>query len=65
MINRVRVEASAKTENEVKDDILNFVEAVRSSAFHPDPWHEEEPGLEVQSSSHGYWGRLTITRIKQ
>ena len=64
MITRVRIEATGKTENEVKDDILDFMQEVRASVFHPEPWHEEEPGLEVQTTATGFWGRMTITRRK-
>lgn len=61
MITRVRVEASAKTKDEVKDDLVNFIDEVRTSAFHHALWTMEHE-LEVQSTKDGYWGRIIITR---
>lgn len=61
MITRVRVEASASTETEVRDDLVNFIEEVRSSALHHAPWTMEHE-LEVQSTKDGYWGRIVISR---
>lgn len=65
MITRVRVEAIGKSETDVKDDILGFIQAVRASALHVNPWSEEPPGLEVQTTKQGFWGRLTIRRMDE
>jgi hypothetical protein len=58
VITRVRIEAKGRTEQEVKD---NLVEQARQiSANHGRHWEIE--GEDVQAAKDGWWGYLTIKR---
>lgn len=57
MLTRVRFEASAKTEQEVQDELLALTSAVRSSVG--GEWEVEE---QTQGTKNGYWGYMTIKR---
>lgn len=59
-LTRVRVEATAVTRDGVMDELIGAAALVRET--YGGEWVEEEPGLEVQTSSKGFWGRLTIKR---
>ena len=59
MISRVRVEASAKTENEVRDDLASAVALVQE-AFSGE-WNYDSPE-EVIPTKSGFWGRASIKR---
>jgi hypothetical protein len=60
VITRVRVEASAKTEDTVRDELVGFIEDIRASAQGPAPWQEEQS--ETQTTKDGWWGYMTIKR---
>lgn len=63
MLSRIRVEASAKTEREVKDELIAAAQLV--IAEYPGQWKEEDDALQVQTSSHGFWGRYTLRRERE
>jgi hypothetical protein len=62
MLTRFRVEASNKTSNEVKDDLILAGSTIRALAGGEWEYNEEED-LEIVGSSDGFWGRLTIRRV--
>lgn len=61
MINRVRLESSAKEQNTVRDELLEG--AVLIKHWCGGDWEEEEPtSMQIQTTKSGFWGRLTIRR---
>lgn len=59
-ITRVRLEASGDSDSSVRDCLLNAFTVI--SSISSIDWEEEEPGLEVQTTKKGYWGRYTVRR---
>lgn len=60
MLTRIRLEASSSTRETVETELLGMAEVVRQTAG--GEWVEEEPGLEIQTTKTGYWGRWTLRR---
>lgn len=60
MITRIRLEASAPTDTAVRNELVAAAASIRHDAG--GKWSEEEPGLEVQTTSRGFWGRYTLRR---
>lgn len=61
MINRVRLESSSESDVTVRTELVGMVGVVQQTLG--GQWEEEEPGLEVQTATNGYWGRLTIRKV--
>lgn len=59
MISRVRIEASAKSENEVRDDLASAVALVQETFG--GEWNYDSPE-EVIAAKSGFWGRASIKR---
>lgn len=59
---RVRIEASSKTPEGVQDDLIGAAAAIKE-LVPGSMWKEDEPGMDIQSTKTGYWGRLTILLI--
>lgn len=59
MLTRLRIEAVGDSEHVVKNMLTSLVSSLDLKS---NEWKEEEPGLQIQTSSKGYWGRLTIRR---
>lgn len=60
MITRVRLEASSDLELTVRTELIGMVGIVQTNLG--GQWEEEDPGLEVQTTKTGFWGRLTIRK---
>lgn len=57
-LSRIRIEASGDTPVSVEMALRESVAAYMKFGN----WEEEEPGLEIQTTAKGFWGRLTIRR---
>lgn len=60
MVNRVRIEASGKTEQAVRDDLATGVALVRESLG--GEWGYDGEGEQLQTTRDGHWGFVTIKR---
>lgn len=60
MISRVRIEATGESDLVVRNDLAAGLSALTEN-FEGD-WEPEEPGLQVQTTRDGFWGRLTVRR---
>lgn len=60
MITRVRLEASSENAVTVRTELIGMIGVVQSTLG--GQWEEEDPGLQVQTTKSGFWGRLTIRR---
>lgn len=60
MITRVRLEASSGIALDVRIELVNMLEVIQTHLG--GEWEEEDPGLEIQTTKTGYWGRLTIRK---
>lgn len=56
MLTRVRIEASDKTSDGVRDELMHAVSLVRD--LYGGEWSLETE--EVQTTKDGYWGRVTM-----
>lgn len=63
-LTRIRVEASSHPSDgkgELERFLIDTSAKVRSEQG--GTWVEEEPGVDIQTTKTGYWGRLTIHRV--
>lgn len=63
MLTRIRLEASAKTSEEVVDVLSDAADALR--AMYGGEWEDVDNQDEVpylQTTKNGWWGRLTLRR---
>jgi hypothetical protein len=56
----MRIEASGDTEDDVRDALLRVM--VKNDLQIVALWELEEPGVQIQTTSRGFWGRLTVRR---
>ena len=62
MITRVRLEASSHSEGLVREELLDCAAQVKD--WYGGQWELEEPdSMQVQTTSSGFWGRLTIRKV--
>lgn len=64
MITRVRVEATAKTKQEVMGDLAEFVQSVDGEGWQDDNWVHAENAVipALQTTKDGWWGCVTMRR---
>lgn len=58
-LTRIRIEGSATNEMELRDYLVSVIEGLRG--LYGGQWEEDSP-LEVQTTRHGFWGRMTLKR---
>lgn len=59
-VTRIRIEVSGPERNEVQDMLIESARFNRECEG--GEWEVEDPGVEVQGTKDGYWGRVTIRR---
>lgn len=56
-LTRIRIEGTARDRQELQDYLLSCVEDLCST--YGRVWEQREP-VEIQTTRHGFWGRVTI-----
>lgn len=58
-LTRIRIEATGNSDHVIKALMHSFFKSIE---LDPSEWEEENPGVEIQTTKTGYWGRVTMRK---